>query len=520
MAENSKTGLIRKALWIWAVQYHFQIPEEMLERYVHKYRHERYNIAHYGQRFFNPENKEEYHKWLTFQSYPESKDHVKYHVLFPSEKLDLSDVNVDYCLIEDGNVELYEQFDGSLSSIRGDVIYFDSDRIDEREGRILPSCKPDFAYDVLRGFNYIGPVWMVKTDVLRQFEGQKWNPYRWLLELSDQKVEFEHVSKILYGVKDQEKCEAETVREYLKDHEIKADVTVNEDGITDTVRYQIEGKPLVSIIIPTKDSVSVLKTCIDSVLAKTVYDNYEIVIADNGSKETETLQYFTELQKEHKNIFIVNVPGGFNFSRINNEAIRKSNGEYVVMLNNDTAVITGNWLEEMLSYAQRDNVGAVGALLYYGDNTIQHAGVIAGKGGGFAHRYYRKPYDTKGYDHTLDIPYDQAAVTAACLMVSRKHFEDVNGMNEELTVQFNDCDFCLRLYEKGCNSVFLPYVKLYHYESKSRGIDKAPEKVKRFREEVDYVNQKWGSYMKHDPFYNDQYDTNYDYRLIAGTGSN
>ena len=494
----------------------------MLRRYIHKYKHERYNIRTYGQRYFNPEVKEEYHRWLSFQTYEGSSGKkVPYHVLKRQDVLALDAVKEPYCLIEDGKIRLYEPFDQYLpEDTEDDVIYYDSDRLDADGERVLPSCKPDFSYDTLRGFNYIGPVWMVRTELLKQFAGQKWNPYRWLLELSDQKVTFHHVSKILYGTEETEKCERETVREYLQDHEIPAEVSVNRDGITDTVRYRWQGKPLVSIIIPTKDKASVLKTCIDSIQEKTTYGNYEIMIADNGSMEEETAAYFSSLQNRYANIHVVNVPGVFNFSHINNEAVKASHGEYIVMLNNDTSVITGNWLEEMLGYARRDNVGAVGAMMYYEDDTIQHAGVIAGKGGGFAHRYYRKPRGVQGYDHSLDIPCNVAAVTAACLMVSRKHFDAVQGMNEELTVQFNDCDFCLRLYEKGYTSVFLPYVELYHYESKSRGIDKEPERVKRFVWEVDYVNEEWGSYLRHDPFYNDQYDTNYDYRLIAGTGSN
>ena len=158
--------------------------------------------------------------------------------------------------------------------------------------------------------------------------------------------------------------------------------------------------------------------------------------------------------------------------------------------------------------------------MYYPDDTIQHAGVIAGKGGTFAHRYYRCSHDIKGYDHTLEIPYDLSCVTAACMMVSRQKFEEVQGLQEDLTVQYNDCDFCLRLYELGYFNVFLPQVKMYHYESKSRGLDRSRESMQRYQQEIEYVKKTWGNYTKHDPFYNDQYDKNYDYRLICGTGSN
>ena len=214
----------------------------------------------------------------------------------------------------------------------------------------------------------------------------------------------------------------------------------------------------------------------------------------------------------------LNIP--FNFSIINNKAVEYSHGEYVVLMNNDTEVITKDWLEKMLGYAQQENVGSVGVKLYYGDDSIQHGGIITGKGGGFAHRYYRKAHDEKGYMHTLDIPNDVACCTAACLMVSKKKYLEVGGMNEELTVQFNDVDLGLKLLEHGYFNVFIPNVELYHYESKSRGIDKDPKAVERFMSEVNYAKENYAKWLVHDPFYNDNFDKNYDYMLIVGTGSN
>ena len=174
----------------------------------------------------------------------------------------------------------------------------------------------------------------------------------------------------------------------------------------------------------------------------------------------------------------------------------------------------------MLGYAQMEKCGSVCVKLYYGDGTIQHGGVITGKGGGFAHRYYRKPHDEKGYFHTMETVNDVACCTAACLMIPRRKFDEVGGMNEDLTVQFNDVDLGLKLYEHGYFNVFIPDVEMFHDESKSRGIDNNKDAVDRFEAEVSYAETHYASYLKHDPFYNDQFDKNYDYMLIVGTGSN
>lgn len=515
---SGKLGLISKAAYIFFHQYHGRIPSEMLRRYVHKYRHERYNINTYGQRYFNPEVPEEYQKWLTFQEKKPGSP-VQADVLHPQTVLSLKEIHTDMVLVEDGENIFYPDMYGFLERADdADLIYSDFDHIDENGRRYEPHCEPDFSYDTLRGFNYFGPCFLVKTELLKQFEGQPWDPYYWLLELSKQHLHIRHISHILYGTKESETNGYASLQKSLKD--IPCTIEKNKDGITNTVHYQVTGKPLVSIIIPTRDGVDVLDTCLQSVFKDTSYPSYEIIICDNDSREMASLDYFSKIQKEHSNVHVVKTPGSFNYSRINNLGVKASHGDYIVLLNNDTSIITKNWLEEMLGYAQQDHIGAVGVTMYYPDTTIQHAGVIAGKGGGFAHRYYRCPRDIHGYDHTLDIPYDLSCVTAACLMVSRKKFDRISGLNEELTVQFNDADFCLRLYEQGYFNIYLPQVKLFHYESKSRGLDRSRKSMERFRQEVDYAETKWHRYLKHDPFYNDQYDKNYDYRLIAGTGSN
>ena len=210
----------------------------------------------------------------------------------------------------------------------------------------------------------------------------------------------------------------------------------------------------------------------------------------------------------------------FNYSTINNVAIRqKSMGELIVLLNNDTSIITGDWLERMVSYAQLKHVGSVGVKLLYPDFSIQHAGVISGKGGVAAHRYYRAEYDQQDYMHALSIPYDVACCTAACLMFRRECFDELNGLEEKLSVNFNDVDFGLRLLQHGYQNIFLPNVELFHYESKSRGMDISKEKVKRYLSEVQFMKDRWADFIQHDPFYNNQFDKPYDYRLKAGIKS-
>ena len=219
----------------------------------------------------------------------------------------------------------------------------------------------------------------------------------------------------------------------------------------------------------------------------------------------------------YTNIHVISIDIPFNYSRINNIAIRnQAHGEFIVLLNNDTSIITRNWVEQMVGYAQLTHVGSVGVKLLYPDMTLQHTGVIAGKSGVASHRYYRKDYAEKDYMHALSIPYDVACCTAACLMFRRSCFDEVGGLNEELAVNFNDVDFGFKLLSRGYHNVFLPSVELFHYESKSRGLDITKEKLIRYRREVKYMQEKWSVYLKHDPYYSNLFDKAYDYRLKLG----
>lgn len=533
---SSVWGLMKKALYIWAVQYHFVIPAAILKGYVHKYHTEKDNIAKYGQRFYDPKDVEQYHKWLTFQKYEGEGKKIDVTIIgqhleqvtgsqYPSVNMDtlnLSLIRSEYVCVTGNGCRFYDVIDQYIGQCSNyDVTYFDHDELDENENRSNPMLKPDLSYDTLRGFNYIGHCWVVKTELLKQFDGQKWNPYRWLLELTDQNCSFGHISKILYGDHEPIENGCEVLKTYFLEHHTNAIVEQSNNGISTRVYYPLEKKPLISIVIPTKDGKSTLDVCLQSIFEKTSYENYEIIIADNGSRLEETKKYFIELEEGHKNVHVFSCPGAFNFSLINNKAIfEHAKGEYVVLLNNDTSIITSDWLEKMLAYAQLNHVGSVGALMYYEDGTIQHGGVISGKGGGFAHRYYRQEANIQEYMYTLTVPNDVVGCTAACFMVAKKKYEEVHGMNEELAVQFNDVDFAIKLLEKGYYNVFIPDVKLFHYESKSRGIDKKHDAVDRYMDEVKYAQEHYAKWLEHDPYYNDQFDKNYDYMLKVGNGSN
>ena len=268
------------------------------------------------------------------------------------------------------------------------------------------------------------------------------------------------------------------------------------------IRYPIKGSPLISIIIPNKDHAADLKKCIGSILNLSTYRNFEIVIVENNSVEAETLAYYEELRQD-ENIRVIIWKDKFNFSAINNFGFQHTHGEYILLLNNDIEVITPDWLEEMLMFAQRVDVGAVGAMLYYPDDTIQHAGVILGIGGvaGHAHKNLRK--GKPGYMGRASFAQNLSAVTAACMMIPRHVFIELNGFDETFAVAFNDVDLCMRIRRAGYLIVFTPYAELYHYESKSRGMENTAEKRKRFQSEVLRFMGKWKRELEAgDPYYN------------------
>lgn len=281
------------------------------------------------------------------------------------------------------------------------------------------------------------------------------------------------------------------------------------------LKYEIKGEPLISTLIPNKDHVSDLRKCIVSIQEKTSYPNYEIIVIENNSEEEKTFQYYQLLEKR-RNIRVDRWNGKFNYSAINNFGYTFAKGEYILLLNNDTEVISADWLQEMLMYAQRGDVGAVGAKLYYPDNTVQHGGVVLGVGGVAAHLHCNRQKEDPGYMGRLIYAQDLTAVTAACMMLPRKVWEETGGLDESFEVAFNDVDLCMRIRQKGYLIVFTPYAELYHYESKSRKADDTPEKRARFVGEVERFQARWAKELEAgDPYYNPNFsldDANFTIR--------
>lgn len=385
--------------------------------------------------------------------------------------------------------------------------------------------KPDYAPDNLRANNYICHFSVFKRDLLQgtelfrsQFDGSQ--DHDMILRLTDAARNVVHVPKLLYYWR----CHATSVAsnieakpyaieaargavaENLRSHGFK-NFQITSTRAFETIfkiRYQIIGSPRISIVIPNKDHVEDLKRCISSIEEKSTYDNYEIVVVENNSETKEIKDYY-ELLKDDPRVKVVTYTGSFNYSAINNFGVKETTGEYILLLNNDTQVITVNWMEEMLMYAQREDVGAVGAKLYYGDKTIQHAGVVIGLGAHrtAGHTHYKQHRENLGYMGRLCYAQDVTAVTGACLLVKKSLFEKVGGLDESFAISLNDVDFCLKLRKLGLLNVFTPFAELYHFESISRGLDDQGEKAERYNRESAHFRDKWKKELQQgDPYYN------------------
>lgn len=385
--------------------------------------------------------------------------------------------------------------------------------------------KPDYAVDNLRANNYIchfsvfSRTLLDGTELFRpKFDGSQ--DHDMILRLTDRAEHVVHVPKLLYYWRSHPGSVASginakyyaveaakgAVADHLKKHGFEH-FQITSTRAFETIfkiRYQIMGSPKISIVIANKDHVTDLKRCISSILEKSTYDNFEIIVVENNSTEQSIFDYYEEL-KEDERITVVTYTGGFNYSAVNNLGVSHASGEYILLLNNDTQVITVNWLEELLMYAQREDVGAVGAKLYYPNKTIQHAGVILALG---AHRtaghgHYGQHRENLGYMGRLCYAQDVSAVTGACLLVKKALYEEVGGLDESFEVSLNDVDFCLKLRQKGYLNVFTPFAELYHYESASRGLDDQGEKAERYNKESQQFRSKWKDVLEAgDPYYN------------------
>jgi len=418
---------------------------------------------------------------------------------------------------------LYEMVNALNKDKTIDAIYSDEDKTDFKSKKYFePHFKPDFSIDLLRSNNYICHLFMVKKAIadevgyLRtEFNGAQ--DYDFVLRCCERAKKIYHVPKVLYHWRCHEKSTAanpaskmyafeagkRAIEAHYKRVGINATVEHTENLGIYRSRFTVNGSPFVSIIIPNKDHIEDLDKCLNSVLGKSTYKNYEIIIIENNSEWPETFEYYKKLEAENENCKVIYWKDEFNFSAINNFGAKEAKGEYLILLNNDTEIITPNWIEEMLGYCQREDVGAVGARLYYNDDTIQHAGVILGFGGIAGHAANGQHRYDPGYMARAWTPQDMSIVTAACMMVDKKVYDEVEGLDERLKVAFNDVDFCLKIRDKGYLVVYNPYVELYHYESKSRGMEDTPEKAQRFASEIDIIKDKWeGELKKGDPYYN------------------
>lgn len=411
--------------------------------------------------------------------------------------------------------------------------------------------KSDYAVDTLRANNYICHFSVFKKSLLdggelfrTKFDGSQ--DHDMILRLTDKAKKVVHVPKLLYYWRSHKGSVASdisaktyaieaargAVADSLLSHGFK-DFEITSTRAFETIfriRYSLLSHPLISIIIPNKDHVDDLRRCINSIIQKSTYDNYEIIVVENNSETEEIKDYYKELEANPEyDIRVVTYEGTFNYSKINNFGEKYAKGDYVLLLNNDTEVITINWMEELLMYAQRDDVACVGAKLYYEDYTIQHAGIVIGLGAHrtAGHTHYRINRENLGYMGKLCYAQDVSAVTGACLLVKKALYEKVGGLDENFAVALNDVDFCLKMRKLGFLNVFTPFAELFHYESISRGSDvnedrkrKADEaKAERYNIEAAAFKAKWKEELeKGDPYFNSNFSLDYSDYVVTGEG--
>jgi glycosyltransferase involved in cell wall biosynthesis len=405
------------------------------------------------------------------------------------------------------------------------VVYTDEDKLSVHGVRIDPHFKSDWNPDLFYSHNYMSHLGVYKKTLLDAvggfrpgYEGSQ--DYDLMLRCltyvtAEQIV---HVPRVLYHWRSLEGSTAlsSNQKNYTSDAGIKAlkyhfakkdsgaKVFMGHVANTYRIRWPLPKKnPLVSLIIPTRDRRSLTEVAVRSILSKTTYRNYEIIILDNGSTEADTLEFFDIIQREDKRVRVIRYDYPFNYSAINNYGVLHAKGEIIGLVNNDVEIISADWLREMVSIAVRPEVGCVGAKLYYSNDTVQHAGVICSLGGVAGHSHKHFPRSHPGYFHRLMLPQNLSAVTAACLVVRKQIFEAVGGLDEvNLKVAFNDVDFCLKVSSVGYLNVWTPHAELYHYESVSRGAEDSPDKIARFQSEVIFMKQKWTRELERDRFYN------------------
>lgn len=423
----------------------------------------------------------------------------------------------------------------AIEEQKAELIYTDEDKVRaDLSEYFQPHFKPDYNPDLLCANNYICHLVVVKKELAdrvgglrKEFDGAQ--DHDFLLRITEQTDRIVHIPKVLYHWRIHKASTADNpasklyayqagqkaISEHLKRLGLEAEVSQTKDFGFYRVSYPVQGTPLVSIVIPNKDEKDTLKACLESIKEKTTYPSYEIVIVENNSQTSEIFEYYKEIDGKD-GIRVVTWKEPFNYSKINNFGFQYAKGDYVICLNNDITVITPSWIEEMLGYCQRPGTGIVGVRLYFPDDTIQHAGIIVGMGGCAGSLFVGMNRKRTGYMHKAALVQDLSAVTAACMMVKREAFEAAGGFEESLAVAFNDVDFCLKVRRAGYLVVYNPYAELYHYESKTRGLEDSPEKQRRFQSEIEYMRCHWLDILKKgDPYYNRNFslkDCNYSIR--------
>ena len=410
----------------------------------------------------------------------------------------------------------------AINDTDADVVYTDEDKVSmDGQHYFDPNFKPDFNLFRLRENNYICHIFVVRksltdeTGMLRsEFDGAQ--DFDFILRCCEKAKKITHIPKVLYhwrchmdstAADPSSKAYAyeagrKAIREHYQRMGIDAKVDMTERPGWYRSHIKVQGNPMVSIIIPNKDHTDDLELCLFSMSRKSTYRNYEVLIVENNSEKEETFEYYKKLPERYPKVRVLTWEKEFNYSAINNFAAEEAQGEYLLFLNNDVEILTPDWIEEMLQNCQQENVAAVGAKLYYPDDTIQHAGVVLGLGGIAGHIMCRASREDPGYFGRMISVQEISAVTAACMMVKKSEFDSVKGFDETFQVAFNDIDLCMKFRAAGKKIVFTPYAELYHYESKSRGLEDTPEKQFRFDKEVKRFQEKWAQQLEMgDPYY-------------------
>ena len=410
----------------------------------------------------------------------------------------------------------------AINDTDADVVYTDEDKVSmDGQHYFDPNFKPDFNLFRLRENNYICHIFVVRksltdeTGMLRsEFDGAQ--DFDFILRCCEKAKKITHIPKVLYhwrchmdstAADPSSKAYAyeagrKAIREHYQRMGIDAKVDMTERPGWYRSHIKVQGNPMVSIIIPNKDHTDDLELCLFSMSRKSTYRNYEVLIVENNSEKEETFEYYRKLPERYPKVRVLTWEKEFNYSAINNFAAEEAQGEYLLFLNNDVEILTPDWIEEMLQNCQQENVAAVGAKLYYPDDTIQHAGVVLGLGGIAGHIMCRASREDPGYFGRMISVQEISAVTAACMMVKKSEFDSVKGFDETFQVAFNDIDLCMKFRAAGKKIVFTPYAELYHYESKSRGLEDTPEKQFRFDKEVKRFQEKWAQQLEMgDPYY-------------------